>query len=162
MDKNNRKTMQLSAELLKESNYEGSRLIEITDETILSLLQEVKKCGEEVKPFLDEMDKYTPEIDAIYAELRPIEEKRAELKEKLTKAMKPFQVEQEKADAVYQKSDMIKQKIYPLARAIVNPQLSEFESAGQFIERDGKVFIEVTDEIEEKIKQIRAKNAASK
>lgn len=154
--------MQIPVEFLKETNYEGSRLIEITDETVLALLKEVKKCGEEVKPFLDEMDKYTPEIDAIYAELRPIEEKRAELKEKLTVALKPFQVEQEKADAIYQKSDAIKQKIYPLARAFVAPHLSEFESAGQFVERDGKTYVEVTDEIEEKIKQIRAKNASSK
>lgn len=162
MDTRNRKIMQLPKDLLSEVNYEGTRLIEITDETVLALLQEVKKCGEEVKPFLDEMDKYTPEIDKLYAELRPIEEKRAELKEKLTVALKPFQVEQEKADMVYQKSDAIKQKIYPLARELVNPQLSEFESAGQFIERDGKTFIEITDEIEEKIKQIRAKNASSK
>ena len=154
--------MQIPVEFLKETNYDGTRLIEITDETILSLLKEVKKCGEEVKPFLDEMDKYIPEIDAIYAELRPIEEKRAELKEKLNIALKPFQVEQEKADAIYQKSDAIKQKNYPLARAFVNPQLGEFESAGQFIERDGKTYIEITDEIEEKIKQIRAKNASSK
>lgn len=154
--------MNIPVEFLKETNYEGTRLIEMTDSTVLSLLKEVKKCGEEVKPFLDEMDKYTPEIDAIYAELRPIEEKRAELKEKLTIALKPFQVEQEKADMVYQKSDAIKQKIYPLARAFVAPHLSEFESAGQFIERDGKTYIEVTDEIEEKVKQIRAKNASSK
>lgn len=154
--------MQIPVEFLKETNYEGTRLIEMTDSTVLSLLKEVKKCGEEVKPFLDEMDKYTPEIDVIYAELRPIEEKRAELKEKLTIALKPFQVEQEKADMVYQKSDAIKQKIYPLARAFVDRHLSEFESAGQFIERDGKTYIEVTDEIEEKVKQIRAKNASSK
>lgn len=153
--------MQLPKDLLSEANYEGTRLIEMTDETVLSLLKEVKKCGEEVKPFLDEMDKFTPEIDAIYAELRPIEEKRVELKEKLTVALKPFQAEQEKADVVYQKSDAIKQKIYPLARAFVKSQLSEFESAGQFIEKDGKTYIEVSDEIEEKIKQIRTKNATT-
>lgn len=150
--------MKIDKEILSEKNYTGSRLIEITDEKVLSLLAEVKKCGEEAKPFVDEMEKLTPALEVIYAELKPVEEKRAELKTKLTEELKPFQEQQEKADAVNQKADAIKEKIYPLARKAIASELGEFEMGGSFIEKDGKVFIEVTDQLEEKIKQIRQFN----
>jgi hypothetical protein len=144
--------------ILSEKNYTGTRLIEITDEKVISLLEEVKKCGVEAEPFLNEMEKLTPALEVIYAELKPIEEKRAELKARLTEELKPFQVQQEQADLINQKADAIKEKLYPIARNVIKDQLSEFEMGGQFIERDGKTFIEVTDQLEEKIKQIRQFN----
>lgn len=151
--------MNIPKEILSEKNYEGTRLIEIKDEKVLSLLAEVKKCGEEAKPFLEEMEKLTPALEVIYAELKPLEDKRKELKDKLTEELKPFQAQQEKADLINQKADAIKEKLYPIAREVIKGELSEFEMGGQFIERDGKVYIEVTDQIEQKIKEIRAFNA---
>lgn len=150
--------MKIDPTILSEKNYTGSRLIEITDEKVLSLLAEVKKCGEEAKPFLDEMEKLTPALEVIYAELKPLEDKRKELKEKLTEELKPFQVQQEQADLINQKADAIKEKLYPIARKAIENELGEFEMGGQFIEKDGKTYIEVTDQLEEKIKQIRQFN----
>lgn len=150
--------MKIQSDILSEKNYEGTRLVEITDEKVLSLLAEVKKCGEEAKPYLDEMERLTPALEVIYEELRPLEEKRKALKDTLTEELKPFQEQQEKADIVNQKADAIKEKIYPLARKAIASQLGEFEMGGTFIEKDGKIFIEVTDQLEEKIKQIRSFN----
>jgi len=150
--------MQIPKEILSEKNYTGSRLIEIKDEKVISLLAEIKKCGEEAKPYVDEMERLTPALEAIYSELKPIEDKRKELKDKLTEELKPFQVQQEQADLINQKADAIKEKLYPIAREVIKNELGEFEMGGQFIEKDGKVFIEIKDQLEEKIKEIRQFN----
>jgi HD superfamily phosphodiesterase len=65
----------------------------------------------------------------------------------------------EKADKVYQKAQLIKNKITPIVNELVKPELKEFELAKEMVERNGKIYVEVIDEIEEKIKAIRASKA---
>lgn len=157
MAENHRNIMQIPQEFLDEKNYEGSRLIEITDERVVKYNQELKKLQEEAEPFVKEMEKLSPPIDKIYTELRPIEDKRAELKAKLEPLLVPYREEMEKADKVYQRAQLIKNKITPIVNELVKPDLREFETAKEMIERDGKIYVEVIDELEEKIKQLRMK-----
>jgi len=51
---------------------------------------------------------------------------------------------------------LIKDKIQPIILDLVKNELGEFEKAQQTIDKDGKVFVEIIDEIEEKVKSIRA------
>jgi CII-binding regulator of phage lambda lysogenization HflD len=148
--------MHIPKEFLEEKNYEGSRLIEITDERVAKLHKELKKLDEEVEPFRKEMERQSPELDALYAKLTPLEEQRAKLKEELETLLIPYRVEMEKADKVYQKAQLIKNKITPIVNELVKPELKEFELAKEMVERNGKIYVEVIDELEEKIKAIRA------
>lgn len=162
MDETNNTIMQINPEVLAEKNYEGTRLIEITDEQVITLNDERKKRLAEGEPILKEMEKLSPPLDAFYAKLRPIEEERAKIKEEMNPAYEAYQAVVAKMDKVYQKGQVVSNKMQPLINKIVAPQLSEFETARQLVEKDGKLFVEVIDEIEEKVKQLRAKKASQK
>lgn len=148
--------MQIPKEVLAEKNYEGTRLIEITDEKVFSLHQELKKLQVEANPTLAKMEKLTPILDPIYIKIGELEKEKAKLKEE----MQPTREKYDELLAVVQKIDQraqaIKNKIQPLVNSICEPQLSEFEKANQMLEKDGKIFVEVMDEIEEKVKAVRA------
>lgn len=148
--------MKIPKEFLEEKNYEGSRLIEITDETVLKLHKELKKLDVEAEPFLKKMEEMTPALDAIYQKLNPVEAERAKLKEELEPLLIPYRAEMEGVDKVYQKAQLIKNKITPIVNGIVKPTLGEFELAKEMVERNGKIYVEVIDEIEEKVKAIRS------
>jgi predicted nuclease with TOPRIM domain len=156
MGKTNRKPMQISKEILSEKNYEGTRLIEITDETVISLNNQRKELLKEGEPILKEMEKLSPPLDAFYIKLKPIEEERAKIKEEMQPAYDAYHEKVEEMDKVYQKGQLVSNKMQPLINAIVKPQLGEFETAKTMLEKDGKLFVEVVDEIEEKVKAIRA------
>ena len=156
MAKTNRNIMQIPADLLKESNYEGTRLIEITNEQVIKLNDERKKRIQEGEPIFQEMEKLSPPLDAFYAKLRPVEEERAKIKAEMQPAYDAYQAKVQEMDPYYQKAQAINDKMQPLINDLVKPQLGEFETAKQLIERDGKLFVEVIDELEEKIKAIRA------
>lgn len=156
MGKTNRKIMQLPKELLSEKNYEGTRLIEITDETVISLNNQRKELLKEGEPILKEMEKLSPPLDAFYIKLRPVEEERHRIKEEMQPALDAYQAKVDEMDKVYQKGQLVSNKMQPIINGIVKPQLREFETAKQLVEREGKLYVEVVDEIEEKIKAIRA------
>ena len=156
MAKTNRTIMQIPKDLLSEKNYEGTRLIEVIDEAVLRLNAELKELQKEAQPFIDEMAKMSPAMDPIYTELRVVEEKRKELKDKLEPLLVPFREEMAKAEKVEQKAQLIKDKMIPIINSLVKSELGEFETAKELKEKDGKIFVEVIDEIEEKIKAVRA------
>ena len=164
MDRRNNKIMQIDKEILNEKNYEGTKLIEITDEQIIELNEKRKELLKEGEPFLKDMEKLSPPLDAWYAKLRPVEEEREKIKKDMQPAYDAYNEVWQKMDKVYEKGQLVANKIQPLVTAFMKDKLSEFETSKQMIEKDGKLFVEVVDEIEEKIKAIRAskKNDSSK
>ena len=67
-----------------------------------------------------------------------------------------FNKELKEMELIEQKTDLIKWKIQPLIAKLLEWQLGEFETVRQLIEKGDKLFVEVIDEIEEKVKAIRA------
>lgn len=151
--------MKIPTELLSEKNYEGTRLIEITDEQVIKLNNERKEILKEGEPILKEMEKLSPPLDAFYVKLNPIERERAKIKEDMQPAYDAYQEKVAEMDKVYQKGQLVNNKMQPLINGLVKEQLSEFETAKQMIERDGKLYVEVVDEVEEKIKALRVAKA---
>ena len=148
--------MQIPAELLSEKNYEGTRLIEITDETVIELNNKRKELLKEGEPILKEMETLSPPLDKFYIKLRPVEEERAKIKEEMQPALEAYQAKVDEMEKVYQKGQNVSNKMQPIIQKLVKDQLGEFETAKQLIEKDGKLFVEVIDELEEKIKALRA------
>lgn len=159
MGKANRKFMQIPKEYLEEKNYSGTRLVEVTDETILKLKAEIKAFQKEAMPFLKIMDELTPEMDSYYTEIRELETKKKEIQEKVAPIKAEYDIPLAEVEKIDNKATLIKNKLQPLVMNYVSEQLGEFEKAMQLIEQDGKIFIEVVDEIEEKIKAIRVANS---
>lgn len=156
MAKTNRKTMQINKEVLAEKNYEGTRLIEITDEKVKALHSELTKLQIEANPHLKIMEEITPRLDPLFAKLRTLEEEKAKVKAEMVPIREPYDKELQAVEKIDQKAQLIKNKIQPLVLELVKDSLGEFETARQLIEKDGKMFIEVIDEIEEKVKSLRA------
>lgn len=148
--------MKIPQEMLSEKNYEGTRLIEITDEKVIELNNQRKEFLKEGEPFLKGMEKLSPPLDAWYAKLRPVEEQREQIKKDMQKDYDAYNEVWQEMDKVYQKGQLVSNKIQPLVNDFIKPQLEEFEVAKTMVERDGKLYVEVSDELEEKIKSIRA------
>lgn len=158
--------MKIDKEILSEKNYEGTRLIEITDERVLELKKQMDALQMEMKPFLetikpdwDSLDESFPALREAQEALKKIQDERAPVLDKCRKFEVDFLM------PIEQKAQLIKDKLQPLILNIIKDQLSEFETAKQTVDKDGKVYVEVIDEIEEKIKslrEIKAKNAESK
>jgi chromosome segregation ATPase len=147
--------MQIPAEVLSEKNYTGSRLIEIIDPKVIELKAQLTELQKEANPFLTEMDKIAPEMDPIFQEIQELEIKKNELREKLAPIRAPYDELLKKVEAIDSKAQLVKAKIQPLVNKIVEDQLGEFEKALHLKEEDGKLYVEVIDEIEENIKSIR-------
>lgn len=157
--------MQIDPKVLSEKNYTGTRLIEITDERVIELNNQRKEFLKEGEPILEEMEKLSPPLDAFYVKLKPIEDERAKIKLEMQPAYDAYNEKVEEMDKVYQKGQLVSNKMQPIINELVKPELGEFETAKQLVEKDGKLFVEVQDEIEEKVKSLRAikaKNAPSK
>jgi chromosome segregation ATPase len=159
MAKTNRKLMQINKEVLAEKNYEGTRLVEITDEKVKALHAELNKLQAEANPHLKVMEEITPKLDPLFAKLRTLEEEKAKIKAEMTPIREPYDVELQAVEKIDQRAQLIKNKIQPLVLSLVKDSLGEFETARQLIEKDGKMYIEVIDEIEEKVKSLRASKA---
>jgi hypothetical protein len=157
VDRRNTKTMHLPADLLSEKNYSGTRLIEITDENILKLFKERGEILKSGEPIMKRMDELSKPLDEFYARLKPLEEERKQIKEDMQPAIDAYQAVVDEMDRdIYQKTRLIDQKLNPMVDEVVKDQLSEFEKAKTLTERDGKYYVEVEDQLEEKIKLIRA------
>ncbi len=157
MDKTNKQSMNIPADLLAEKNYSGTRLIEVNDPTIAALREELTALQLEANPFLEKMDAITPEMDPIYQKIGEHQAAIKKLQEEVAPIRAKYDVELQEVEKIDQKATLIKSKIEPLVKEFVKDELGEFELAKQLLEVDGKVVVEVVDEIEEKIKQLRAK-----
>ena len=160
MDKTNRKPMQLPNELLAEKNYEGTRLIEITDENVMKLKKELDTFQAEANPILDEMSKHEPILDEHYTKVGELRKQIEALNEEVKDVKETNLALLKQVEAIDAKAQLVKNKIQPIVLELVKDQLGEFEKAMQMKEVDGKLFVEIQDEIEETIKRVRASKDA--
>ena len=153
----NRKTMQIEKELLSGKNYTGSRLILIENEDVKTLQDELSAYQQEINPILEKLSsEYYPTVDPLYQEVQKKNQEIKEIKEKIAEQTEKFKPDIESIEAVEKKALLIKQKLQPIILDEVKDKLGEFETARNTVVQDGKIYVEVIDEIEEKIKQIRA------
>lgn len=153
----NRKTMQIDKELLSEKNYTGSRLILVENEDVKTLQDELTSYQQEINPILEKLSaEYYPAVDPLYQEVQKKNQEIKEIKEKIAEQTDKFRTDIEAIEAVEKKAQLIKQKLQPIILDEVKDKLGEFEVARQTVTQDGKIYVEVFDEIEEKVKQIRA------
>ena len=154
--------MQIPKEYLEEKNYDGSRLIEITDETILELQEETTKLQLEANPFLEKMDALTPQLDEVYGKIAELERQKKVLQEEVRPIREKYDAELEVVEEINQRADLIKNKMQPIIADLIKDSLGEFEKAKHTVKKDGKLYVEVFDEIEEKVKAIREANLKKK
>lgn len=148
--------MKIPQEILSEKNYEGTRLVEITDERVIKLNDERKAMLKEGEPILQEMEKLSPPLDAWYAKLRPVEEERAKIKADMQVDYDVYNEKVQEMDKIYQKGVLVSNKMQPIIQELLKTELGEFETAKTLVEKNGKLYVEVMDELEEKIKAVRA------
>lgn len=151
--------MQIDKNILAEKNYTGSRLIAINDPTILKLKKELNAFQKQANPFLKKMEALTPAMDPIYTRIGEHQAQIKKLHEDLAPFKEKYDIELKRVELIDQKAQLVKNKMQPLVNRIVESQLSEFEKATQLIEKNSLIYVEVVDEIEEKVKAIRASKA---
>lgn len=152
--------MQIDKELLSEKNYTGSRLILIDDENVRALQTELSALQQEINPILDKLSaEYYPKIDPMYQDVLALNEKVKIIKEDIAKITAEFEGDIKSIEDTELKANLVKDKIQPLILDAIKDQLGEFEIARQTKFQDGEVYAEVFDELEEKIKQLRAAKA---
>lgn len=157
--------MRIPNEYLSESNYEGSRLIEVTDEKVIELQKELTELQKKANPHLDEMGKLTGKLDTIYSQLRALEAEKKKIQDELVeyRTESGYDEHLKAVESIDQhEAQPIKNKIQAIVNTLIEGQLGEFEKAVQLKEIGGKLFIEVVDEIEEKVKAVRATKQAKK
>lgn len=160
MGKTNRKSMQIEKELLSEKNYTGSRLIEINDERVNVLQKKLTELQLEVNPILDKLqENYYSKADVIYAKIQELNKQLEPLKLELKTLFEANEEDTKLIDEKEAEAKLLKDKLQPIILDIVKDQLGEFETAKHTVSKDGKIYVEVFDEIEEKIKAIRASKA---
>lgn len=148
--------MQIPKDVLAEKNYEGSRLVEVTDETVINLKKEIAKYKPVAAPFLTKMDELARVLDPFYTKIREHQTEIDKVKKEMQQTKESFEEVQKEMESIEQKTDLIKNKIQPIIAKLMEGQLGEFETARQLIEKDEKLFVEIICEIEEKVKAIRA------
>ena len=157
--------MQIPAEFFSEVNYSGTRLIKIEDEIVRALQEELTALQKEANPFLEQMEAITPELDPVYDEIRELELKKGELQKKVAPARARYDAIAKNVEEIDVRASSIKAKITPIVLDLVKDDLSEFEIPLHTVVKEGEMYVEVRDEIEERVKQLRAikaKNASSK
>lgn len=155
--------MNIPKEYLEEKNYEGTRLIEVTDETVMELKKQLDELQKEANPHLEASEEFIPEMDRIYGEIQKLEEQKRKFQEEIAPIRAKYDEAIKPVEEIEQRAQAIKNKITPIVNDLVKDELGEFEKAMQMKEQDGKLYVEVVDEIEEKIKAIRAsKNGTAK
>lgn len=147
--------MKIPSEYLKEKNYEGTRLVEVTDKRVLNLQKKIAEFKPIAEPHLKEINRISVILDPVFTKIRELEEEKTKLKESMQTDKDLFDAELKEMEKIEQKTDLIKMKIQPIVLDIMKDELEEFETSRQLIEKDGKLYVEVIDEVEEKIKAIR-------
>ena len=152
--------MQIDKELLSERNYTGSRLIEIVNPKLDELQVELSALQQEINPVLDKLSaEYYPKLDPLYKEVQELNEKVKALKDQIGDITRSFQPDIEIIESTEQKATLVKNKMQPLIQKEIEGKLEEFEIARHTVVKDGKLYVEVFDEIEEKVKAIRVSKA---
>lgn len=160
--------MLIEKEVLAEKNYTGSRLIEITDKMVKKLQAEVAKFAPLAKPHLDKLEELGKVLDPARIKIREIQEKAKKDVEDLKATYNVDLLKDQEAkeiealDVIDQKAQLVKNKMQPIINDIIKGQIGEFEVARHMKTEGDKMFVEVFDEIEEKVKQIRALKANKK
>jgi len=147
--------MKIPKEYLEEKNYEGTRLIEVVDPMVKKFHAELKKFQTEANPTLEKMEKLTPILDPFYTRLGELEKEKAKIKEEMQPVREKYDALLDVVQKIDQRAQLIKNKIQPIVNNIINGQLSEFEKANQLLEKEGKIYAEIIDELEEKVKAVR-------
>jgi peptidoglycan hydrolase CwlO-like protein len=149
--------MQIDPKVLSEKNYTGTRLIPVDSVKLKELQKELDSYQRQINPILDKLSKeYYPAVDPLYQRIAKLQEEIKPLKEKIAEINNKFQEDTDKIQKVEQKAMLVKNKMQPIILKSIEGQLGEFEIARHTVVKDGKVYVEVFDEIEEKVKQIRA------
>lgn len=148
--------MKIPKEYTKESNYEGTRLFEITDERVKKLNKEIAALKEPATPHLIKMEELSKITDPVYAQIREKQQEINKLRESIATEKEQFDAEVAELEKIEAKAQLIKNKMQPIVDDLIKDELSEFERPFQLITKeDGRMFVEIKDELEEKIKQLR-------
>ena len=149
--------MKIPLELLAEKNYDGSRLFEITDEKVITLKKEIETYQPVAKPYLEKMKKLGKELDPHYTKIRELDAEKDKIKKEMQPTLDAFNAELKHMEEIQQKTDVLKNKIRVIVSKILEKELGEFETARELRpdEATGKLYVEIVDEIEEKVKAIR-------
>lgn len=154
--------MKIPQEYLEPKNYQGTRLIEVTDKKALDLMEKIASFQPEAEPWLKKMEEIDKKTRPFYEEIAKLQERIKSLQEKYAPDKAEWDKVIKELDAINAKAQNYKNKLTPLVNKLVEGQLGEFEKATQLVNRDGKVYIEVIDEVEEKVKQVREAKAKTK
>ena len=145
--------------ILSEKNYEGTRLLKIEDEKIISLHKQLNELQKEANPFLEKMEALTPKLDETYTKVGKLQKEIDELKKAIQPTKDLYDVELKQVEAIDQRAMLIKNKIQPLATELFKKDLKEFEVANQILVKDDVLYVEVMDKLEDFIKGFRANKA---
>ena len=149
--------MQIAPELLSERNYSGNRLILIENEKMTELQAVLDGYQKEINPILDRLNKeYYPVVEPINQEIGKLQAQVRDLKQKITEETEKFRDDMDMIDSLEQKATLVKNKIQPIILKELEGKLGEFEIARYTEIKNGKIYAVVFDELEEKIKEIRA------
>lgn len=153
--------MIIAPELLAEKNYAGSRLILVKEPKVYDLQNELSTLQKEINPILDKLSKeYYPKVDPLYQKVQALTLEAKTLREEIAKITTEYRADTESIETTEQKASLIKNKMSPLIMAEIDPQLGEFEIARHTkVQPDGQIYVEVFDEIEEKVKAVRHSKA---
>jgi cell division septum initiation protein DivIVA len=152
--------MQIPKEILSEKNYTGNRRILVEDPNLMEFQTILEGYQKEINPLLDTLNKeYSPVVDPLNQEVLKKLTEVKELKAKIAEETAKYKDIMETIDSFEQRADLIKNKVQPIVLKALEGQLGEFEVARYTEVQDGKIYAVVFDEIEEKVKELRANKA---
>ena len=154
--------MKIPKEYLRESAYEGTRFVEVKNETVLGLVKEIMAYQQEANPTLEVMDSLSKILDPYYQKIQKLQTEIGNIKAEMADDKAKYDEEMAKVEKIDQKASLIKNKIMPLILDEVKDELGEFEVALQTKEVDGKLYVEIQDKLEEQVKSLRAQKANNK
>ncbi len=153
------------------------KVIDPANAKIAALTKKIQEIVIKVKPMKDEFEieleklpegteEFTPKLQKIKDKIDPILKKVTDLESDIAKVklskkddQDKYMAEMKKVERLDEKARLLKMKMSPLVNMFLIDKLSEFERATQLLEKNGKIYVEVIDELEEKIKSIRMANS---
>ena len=151
--------MKIPKEYLSEKNYEGTKLIAVTDKKVFELKKKLNELQKNANPYLLKMDKLAKVLDPYYMQINQLNEKIKSLREEMKSKKEEYDEELAKVQAIDAKAQLIKNKMQPLIDKNIADKLEEFDRPLHATEKDGVIYVEVTNDLEDTIKNIRARNA---
>ena len=139
-----------------------SPLLTELSEKIKVLEDEYNKEYARLVPKVPKLDALAEKMKVYIDEVHVIEAQINEIKKEMQPTKEAYEKEMKKVEIIDQRAQLIKSKLVPLVQSSIEKELGEFEKALQVIDKDEKMFVEVVDEIEEKIKQARAEKLKAK